>query len=110
MMASKLNSESISHNFIKPCRYCMVFRVIKGTRTCSKSIETKMLKRGEEVCVSCESKATRPHLGNRCSGHGVENKTTRFKNLITPGCHGRWTKTAVYDKCPCAGGQDFIFV
>ena len=84
--------------------------MIKGTKTCSKSIETKMLKRGEEVCVSCESKATRPHLGNRCSGHGVENKTTRFKNLITPGCHGRWTKTAVYDKCPCAGGQDFIFV
>ena len=37
---------------------------------------------GEEVCVSCESKASRPHLGNRCSGHGVDNKLTRFAKLI----------------------------
>ena len=27
----------------------------------------------------------------------------RFKNVITPGCHGKWVKTAVYDKCPCQG-------
>jgi len=91
-------------------QYCVVFKVVKGTKACAKSIETKILRRGAEVCVSCESKATRPHLGDRCSGHGVEDKTTRFKNIITPGCHGRWTKTAVYDKCPCKEGQDFIFV
>jgi len=91
-------------------KYCVVFRVLKSTKSCSKSMETKILRRDAQVCVSCESKATRPHLGDRCSGHGVENKTTRFKNIITPGCHGRWTKTAVYDKCPCQGGQDFIFV
>ena len=91
-------------------RYCVVFKVAKGTKACKKSIETKMLGRGEEVCVSCESKATRPHLGDRCSGHGVEGRVTRFKNIITPGCHGRWTKTAVFDKCPCKGGRQFIFV
>lgn len=91
-------------------QYCVVFKVEKAMKTCRHSKETEKLVRGAEVCVSCESKATRPHLGNRCSGHGVENKTTRFKNIITPGCHGRWTKTAVYDKCPCRGGQDFIFV
>eukprot|EP00092_Neocalanus_flemingeri_P009098 GFUD01009796.1.p1 GENE.GFUD01009796.1~~GFUD01009796.1.p1 ORF type:complete len:275 (+),score=70.23 GFUD01009796.1:57-881(+) len=91
-------------------QYCVVFRVDKGTKACATSKDTKKLRRGSEVCVSCESKATRPHLGDRCSGHGVEDKTTRFKNVITPGCHGRWTKTAVYDKCPCPGGQDFIFV
>lgn len=91
-------------------QYCVVFRVEKAMKTCSHNKETEKLIRGSEVCVSCESKATRPHLGDRCSGHGVEDKTTRFKNVITPGCHGRWTKTAVYDKCPCPGGQDFIFV
>jgi len=91
-------------------QYCVVFKVEKAMKTCRHNKETEKLVRGAQVCVSCESKATRPHLGDRCSGHGVENKTTRFKNIITPGCHGRWTKTAVYDKCPCQGGQDFIFV
>ena len=33
---------------------------------------------GGEVCVSCESKASRPHLGDRCSGHGVDGKMTRW--------------------------------
>ena len=82
---------------------------------------------GEEVCVSCESKASRPHLGDRCSGHGVDGKMTRltphlhifptflsnisrFKNVITPGCHGRWTRVDVYDSCPCKDGPHFIFV
>jgi len=91
-------------------QYCVVFKVEKAMKACRHTKETEKLIRGNEVCVSCESKATRPHLGDRCSGHGVEDKTTRFKNVITPGCHGRWTKTAVYNKCPCAGGQDFIFV
>merc|ERR1712106_821252 len=91
-------------------QYCVVFKVEKAMKACRHTKETEKLVRGNEVCVSCESKATRPHLGDRCSGHGVEDKTTRFKNVITPGCHGRWTKTAVYNKCPCAGGQDFIFV
>jgi len=91
-------------------QYCVVFRVDKSSKSCLNRKETKRLRKGSQVCVSCESKATRPHLGDRCSGHGVENKTTRFKNVINPGCHGRWTKTEVFDKCPCDGGPDFIFV
>jgi len=90
--------------------YCVVFKVDKAMKSCRHHEETEDLVRGAEICVSCESKATRPHLGDRCSGHGVENKATRFKNIITPGCHGRWTKTAVFDKCPCRGGPHFIFV
>ena len=35
--------------------------------------------KGGEVCVSCESKASRPHLGDRCSGHGVDGKMTRCR-------------------------------
>ena len=100
---------------------------------------------GQEVCVSCESKANRPHLGNRCSGHGVDNKLTRFtmttlvifvifailvifaifvifvifaildifarfKNVISPACHGRWTRVDAWESCPCKEGPQFIFV
>lgn len=90
--------------------YCVVFRVDKAMKACIHTEETEVLQRGREVCVSCESKASRPHLGDRCSGHGVDGKATRFKNVITPGCHGRWTRVEVTDSCPCTGGPDFIFV
>ena len=84
-------------------RYCIVFKVEKAMKACKRSKDTSALHRGEiwyltlcchlgfgvihlsaqiafigqEVCVSCESKASRPHLGDRCSGHGVHNKMTR---------------------------------
>lgn len=91
-------------------RYCVVFKVDKAMKACRRSEDTEALKRGSSVCVSCESKASRPHLGDRCSGHGVLGKVTRFKNVITPGCHGRWTRVEVTDTCPCPQGPDFIFV
>jgi len=91
-------------------QYCVVFKVTKAMNSCNQHEETEKLQIGREVCVSCESKATRPHLGDRCSGHGVDNKATRFKNVITPGCHGRWTRVEVTDRCPCQDGPDFIFV
>merc|ERR1712192_5783 len=91
-------------------RYCIVFKVAKAMKACRRSKETSALLRGEEVCVSCESKASRPHLGNRCSGHGVDNKLTRFKNVISPGCHGRWTRVDAWESCPCKEGPHFIFV
>jgi len=91
-------------------RYCIVFKVAKAMKACRRSKDTSALRRGEEVCVSCESKASRPHLGNRCSGHGVDNKLTRFKNVISPGCHGRWTRVDAWESCPCKEGPHFIFV
>lgn len=90
--------------------YCVVFRVEKAMKSCSNNEDTEALHRGRSVCVSCESKATKGHLGDRCSGHGVDNKATRFKNVITPGCHGRWTRLEVTESCPCKNGPDFIFV
>lgn len=90
--------------------YCVVFKVDKAMSACMYAEETVVLQAGRSVCVSCESKASRPHLGDRCSGHGVESKATRFKNVITPGCHGRWTRMDVSDTCPCINGPDFIFV
>jgi len=91
-------------------QYCVVFKVSKAMKACAAHKDTTILAQGSEVCVSCESKATRPHLGDRCSGHGVDNKATRFKNVISPHCHGRWTRVQVTDRCPCPNGPDFIFV
>merc|ERR1712106_365283 len=89
-------------------QYCVVFKVSKAMKACAGHEDTDKLIKGSEVCVSCESKATRPHLGDRCSGHGVDNKATRFKNVITPHCQGRWTRVEVTDRCPCPNGPDFI--
>ena len=60
--------------------------------------------------MACEAKAVRDHLGDRCTGHGVEGKSTRFKNVITPACHGKWERVRVEDECPCKHGPHFIFV
>jgi len=90
--------------------YCVVFRVEKAMKSCMKTKETKELQRGNEVCVSCESKAVRDQLGNRCAGHGVTDKITRFKSVVSSRCHGRWERVSVTSKCPCKNGPHFIFI
>ena len=62
------------------------------------------------MCVSCESKAVRENLGDRCTGHGVTDKATRFKSVITPACHGKWERIRIEAECPCKKGPHFIFV
>ena len=57
--------------------YCVVFRVEKAMKNCKFNEDTTRLIRGAEICVGCESKSIRPHLGDRCAGHGVEDKLTR---------------------------------
>ena len=39
--------------------------------------------------MSCESKSIRPHLGERCAGHGVEERITRYVTLIARGSRGK---------------------
>lgn len=90
--------------------YCVVFRVDKAMKACMLKKETMELHRGNEVCVSCESKAVREKLGGRCTGHGVMDKQTHFKNVITPSCHGRWERVRLETECPCKSGPHFIFV
>jgi len=95
---------------VKKDEYCVVFRVHKAMKACVLSEDTQQLHRGNEICVSCESKAVREKLGDRCTGHGVAAKQTRFKNVITPACHGRWERLRVEADCSCANGPNFIFV
>lgn len=91
-------------------RYCVVFKVDKAMKSCRKNKETFELQRGNQVCVQCDSKAQRGHLGGRCTGHGADGKRTRFKNILTPRCHGKWTRVEITGECPCKNGPDFIFV
>jgi len=91
-------------------RYCVVFRVDKAMKACKHDMDTDDLHHGNTVCVQCDSKAQRSHLAGRCTGHGVESKRTRFKNVITPRCSGKWTRMEITDECPCKNGPDFIFV
>jgi len=95
---------------IKKDEYCVVFRVDKAMKACLGSKDTMELHRGNQVCVSCESKAIREKLGDRCTGHGVDFRDTRFKSVLSSACHGRWERIRIEDECPCPGGPHFIFV
>lgn len=90
--------------------YCIVFRVDKATKACLENKDTWELTKDNEVCVSCESKAVREKLGGRCAGHGVYDRETRFKTVVTPECHGRWERVRYEENCPCKSGPTFIFV
>ena len=118
--------------------YCVVFRVDKAMKSCRHKKDTNDLSYGKfltkeaalhkshphqssgllllyfagnTVCVQCDNKAQRGHLGGRCQGHGAEGKRTRFKNILTPRCHGKWTRMEISTDCQsCKNGPDFIFV
>jgi len=92
--------------------YCVVFQVDKATRSCLKNKDTRDMTLGNTVCVQCNSKAIKSELGGRCIGHGAEGKRTRFKNILSPRCHGKWTRLELVEgeDCPCKGGPDFVFV
>lgn len=47
---------------------------------------------GGVVLVRCEHAATRQYLGNRCVGHGVTGRITRWTSLVNVDCHGKWLR------------------
>jgi len=95
---------------INKAEYCVVFKIEKASKACLDHKDTWELRRGNEICVSCESKAVREKLGGRCSGHGVFDKQTRFKAVVHSTCHGRWQRIRMEEDCPCTSGPAFIFV
>jgi len=112
-IANKYYVRSNLRSYTRPVekeRYCVVFRVDKAMKSCLRDRDTTDLKYGNTVCVQCNDKAQRDHLGGRCQGHGTDSKRTRFKNILTPKCHGKWTRLEITDDCPCKDGPDFVFV
>lgn len=70
---------------------------------------------GSAVCVRCEREATRNYLGNRCSGHGVVGRITRWTSLTNVNCMGKWVRrpdpdASSNDLCRCGADASFIFV
>ncbi|XP_013782941.2 somatomedin-B and thrombospondin type-1 domain-containing protein-like [Limulus polyphemus] len=93
--------------------YCVVFEVTKSKHKCNVlGDDFKLLRKGERVCVACEGAAMRKHLNYRCTGHGIESRSTRWAALEASHCHGRWVRVGDHGRCPCHtdGMPDFIFV
>lgn len=90
--------------------YVVMFEVTKSRKACETFEAFGALREGQRLCVSCETTAMRKHLGNRCRGHGLEDRTSRFAALGHLHCHGRWQRLSRTDRCPPGHQPDFIFV
>ena len=65
---------------------------------------------GSRMCALCPEDARRKNLGDRCKGHGVDSRLTRWRSTVQPKCHGKWRRVYETRNCPCKAGPDFIFV
>lgn len=101
--------------------YCAKYRITEARRSCQSSIDPrhqskndvwiKKLVRGSTVCVECQHSAMHKSLGNRCYGHGVNQRETQWKAVTLPRCHGRWVMTSRHiEKCQCDPNRDVSFV
>ncbi|XP_075746775.1 somatomedin-B and thrombospondin type-1 domain-containing protein-like [Rhipicephalus microplus] len=90
--------------------YVVLFEVTKSRKACEALESFNLLREGQRLCISCEVTAMRKHLGHRCTGHGLEDRTSRFAALGNLHCHGRWQRLERTDRCPHGRQPDFIFV
>ena len=65
---------------------------------------------GQQMCALCPSDAQRENLGGRCKGHGVEERTTKWRSTFKPKCRGKWRRVREMSECPCLNGPDYVFV
>jgi len=104
-----------SNNIIQRPSYCAHFEVTRSTHSCHKQESkdwTRMLRRGAQICVECQPYAMKSHLGERCTGHGVFGKESRFTAFTADKCHGKWRMRTKHSDCTCntQNAQSFIFV
>lgn len=93
--------------------YSAEFLVTDVFHSCNISTSTwsKRLRKGATVCVECQHFSMKKALGGRCSGHGVFQKTTDWKAVAIPGCHGKWTMTSRHRQDnACDPSDDYSFV
>lgn len=90
--------------------YVVMFEVTKSRKACETLESFSSLREGQRLCVSCEVTAMRKHLGHRCTGHGLDDRTSRFAALGHLHCHGRWQRLERTDRCAVGRQPDFIFV
>jgi len=96
------------------CRYCAEYEVVDAKPGCQSATSaapwTRPLMRGAVACVECQSVAMRRRLGNRCRGHGVVGRRTRWNAATAPGCSGRWTMTSARRPCRCNPDSQLSFI
>jgi len=94
--------------------YCMEFEVTEVWPACeapnSLDNSTVHLVKGNTVCVECQTLAMKKHLGSRCKGHGVYLKETRWKAVLTSGCHGKWVLKTRAEDCQCNAEAEQGFI
>jgi len=94
--------------------YCAQFQITDVHSSCQKSTSSTWatnLRLGASVCVECQAFSMKPELGGRCSGHGVYKKTTGWKAMTVPGCHGKWVMVKEHvEGCHCDPEKDDSFV
>jgi len=95
-------------------RYCAEYEVIDAKPGCqspsSAAPWTRTLIKGAAACVECQSVAMRRRLGNRCRGHGVLGRLTRWNAATAPGCSGRWKMTSARRQCRCNPDSQLSFI
>jgi len=107
--------------------YCAKYKITEARQSCQRNPEARhkgagdqgpddmpwvrKLVRGSTVCVECQQFATHKSLGNRCYGHGVEQRQTQWKAVTIPRCHGSWVMTSRHlEPCSCDPSRDVSFV
>lgn len=94
--------------------YCAEYEVVDAKPGCqsrsSAAPWTRPLIKGAVACVECQSVAMRRRLGNRCRGHGVVGRQTRWNAATAPGCSGRWTMTSARRQCRCNPDSQLSFI
>lgn len=95
--------------------YSAEYRVTDVHSSCNTSSIPwpKRLVKGASLCVECQHFSMKKELGGRCAGHGVLHKTTEWKAVAIPGCHGKWTMTSRHRQgrsCDPADDSSFVFV
>lgn len=92
--------------------YCMKFEVTEVRGSCHKNADlwSMDLQKGSTACVECQPMAMKKKLGNRCKGHGVYLKETRWNAVTVPGCHGKWTLQTRPENCQCDADHKLSFV
>jgi len=93
-----------AHSKIDRPTYCMTFEFTEVWPACHLDSEhnlTNHLVEGLTACVECQPLAMRKSLGTRCKGHGLMMKETRWKAMLTSGCHGKWILKSKQEECKC---------
>ena len=94
-------------------RYCAKFELTKTRKSCGFEKEDwgrVLTMRGRTICVECQPSAMNKHLGDRCNGHGVFMKETRWNALNIPHCHGYWIMKSKHQQCTCNPNSDHSFI